>query len=170
MLFLAALAGHCLMVIMLFLHFVHRTDTFIVMTPIGHDQRMLENAGTGVLHPLLDAVMRLALAAGIYNIMTKTSYSPNHDHAVILRALEFDWSIEDCPEMNSIDNQNFNVREVPSTHHGGRNLAGSKLRPGKCVNVKTLIAIKATFDGREEVHWLLRLKKCSLLSLLTLKR
>lgn len=83
-------ANHCVMVIMVFLQWVHPIYAFIKMRPTDHEPRMLKNVYKGVLYPLPDAVLRFLLEAGVYNIVPKTRYSPVLAHAANLRALEVD--------------------------------------------------------------------------------
>lgn len=64
------------MFIVIFLQLFHLIDAFGELSPIGHDAQMVENVYNSVLYPSPDAVVRLALEAGDYNIVDKTSYSP----------------------------------------------------------------------------------------------
>lgn len=91
----AARIHHCVMVIKVCLQWVNPTNDAIEMSPVGHDCRMLDNVCKCVLYPLPDAVVRFAIAAGVYNIVAKTCYSPVLAAARILRASEVDRLVED---------------------------------------------------------------------------
>lgn len=72
----------------------HPADDFLKMCPVGHDPRMLENVIKGMLYPLPDAVVRLAMAAAVYNIAARSGYTPVLVHAANLRASGVDWSVK----------------------------------------------------------------------------
>lgn len=70
-----ACADHCVMGIRVFLQWANPSKKITEASFVGNDLRMLENVYKDVLHPLLDAVVRLATAAGVDTIVAETRYS-----------------------------------------------------------------------------------------------
>lgn len=145
----AARADYCVMVLMVFLQWVHLTADFFKLSPVHPDPRMLVSAYKGVLYPLPDAVVRFALAAGIHDIVAKTRYSLVLAHAAIARSPKVDWSVEDCPSWYRYDYRNAAVCGVPPTRRRSRTYSGSRPRVRAGVKVVKLVDIQAKFDPRE---------------------
>lgn len=82
----SARAGHYVMVIMVFLQWVHPTIELVGMSPVSHDQQLLENVYKDVLYPLPETVVHFAFEKGVCNILAKTRYSPVLAHAAVLLA------------------------------------------------------------------------------------
>lgn len=143
-------ADHCVMVNIVFLRWANPSEVFIETCPVFHDPRILDNVYKDVLRPLLDAVVRFCMAAGVHNIVAKTRYSPVPAHAAIIHASKIDWTVPDCPGWYSYDYRTADACVVPPTHRGFRDLPGSKPRAREGVTVSDVIDIKEWFAEMEE--------------------
>lgn len=142
------------MVIMLFLQDATSPADFVGMSPVGHDSQMSKNVYNVLLNPLSDMVMRVAMAAGVHNIVSKTRYFPLLPHAAIFRALDVDGLVLDFPGWFSYNYRNANQREVLPPRRGGLNVPVSKSRAWEGVTASHLIDIKKNFDEIDEiVEW-----------------
>lgn len=120
-------------------------DDFKMMNPVGLDPRMRENIYKGVLFPLPDVVIWFALKEAVCNIVARTHFSFVLARAAVFHALGIDWAQSECPGWQHCEYRTADVRELPPTHHGGRNFPGSKPRAREGVKVPNVFDIKASF-------------------------
>lgn len=140
------------MVIIAVLQRVYSTDEVLKKTSFGFIYRIRQIDYKGVFISFPDPVASFALEAGVKNTVAMTCYSPVLAHMAVLRSSKIDWDHPDCSGWYSYEYRINNIREVPSTHLGGRNFSGSKSPVRKDLKFVNLIDVQAVFDEQKRVQ------------------
>lgn len=119
------------------------------MIHVCQDPRILKSGDKSVLYALSDAVVRFALAAGVYNIVAKVCYSPELAYAAINCVSVVAWLVQEFPWWYSYHCRTADLGEYPRTHRAARDFPVSKPRVWRGVKELKLTNIMARIDTRE---------------------